>query len=154
MDFYTFVCFSRLETNSTFSSLCGKGGCVKDSWKHFSSNVHCYGHIWGFEFQKIGSQVCFNGYDGSSVFQGVRIGVTTQMKKNVVPFLMGIHFFTHQNNLVVLAWSKLIFVGQLEALLQAYWNNLIVLTLSKLHLVVQLEAFLQALYNFLSHSFK
>jgi hypothetical protein len=41
------------------------------------------------------------------------------MKENVVPFLMGIHSFTHQSNLVVLAWSKLTLVGWLEALLQA-----------------------------------
>jgi hypothetical protein len=49
------------------------------------------------------------------------------MKKNVAPFMMGIHCFIHQINLDVLV-------------------------LSKLRLVVQLEALLQALYGFFSHS--
>jgi hypothetical protein len=50
----------------------------------------------GLSFEKLGAKfVSSLGYDGRSVFQGVRVGVTTQMKENVVPFLMGIHSFTH-----------------------------------------------------------
>ncbi len=75
--------------------------------------------VGGLNFKKLGAKFVSMGYDGSNVFQGVRVGVTSQMKENVVPFLMGIHSFTHQSNLVVLAWSKLTLVGWLEALLQA-----------------------------------
>jgi hypothetical protein len=57
----------------------------------------------GLNFKKLGAKFVSMGYDGSIVFQGVKIGVTTQMKENVVPFLMRIHFLIHQNNLVVLA---------------------------------------------------
>jgi len=35
------------------------------------------------------------GCDGSSVFQGARVGVITQMKEIMVSFLMGIHCFAH-----------------------------------------------------------
>jgi hypothetical protein len=43
----------------------------------------------------LGAKFISMGYDGSSVFQGVRVGITTQMKENVVPFQMGIHCFVH-----------------------------------------------------------
>ncbi len=35
------------------------------------------------------------GCDGNNVFQGARIGITTQTKKNVVSFLMRVHSFGH-----------------------------------------------------------
>ncbi len=57
----------------------------------------------GLNFEKLGAKFILMGYDGSSVFQGVRVGVTTQMKKNVAPVLMEIHSFIHRRNLVVLA---------------------------------------------------
>jgi hypothetical protein len=47
------------------------------------------------------------GRDGNSVFQGAIIGFITQMKKNVVPFMMGILCFVHPINWVVLVLSKL-----------------------------------------------
>jgi hypothetical protein len=53
--------------------------------------------------------------------------VTTQMKYNVAPFMIGVHYFVH-------------------------WTNLVVLVLSKLNLVVLLKALLQALYGFFPHS--
>jgi hypothetical protein len=34
------------------------------------------------------------GCDGNNMFQGVRANVITLMKKNVVPFLMGVHYFS------------------------------------------------------------
>jgi hypothetical protein len=44
------------------------------------------------------------GCDGINMFQGVKINVTTQMKENVVLFLMGL---VHQINTNVLILSRL-----------------------------------------------
>jgi hypothetical protein len=39
--------------------------------------------------------------DGVSVFQGVRTGMTVQLKDNHAPFVMGIHYMSHRTNLAV-----------------------------------------------------
>ncbi len=41
------------------------------------------------------------GYDGKRVFQGANVNVTTQMKKKMIPIIMGMYCFAHQTNLVV-----------------------------------------------------
>jgi hypothetical protein len=56
------------------------------------------------------------------VFQGARIGVTTQMKKNVVSFLMRVHNFGHWTNLVMLVLLKLSLAYQLKVLFQALYR--------------------------------
>ncbi len=81
----------------------------------------------GFNVKQLGVELISMGCNGSSVFRGARASVTTQMKENVAPFLMGVHYFVH-------------------------WTNLAMLVLSKLSLVVQLEVFLHILYGFLFHS--
>jgi hypothetical protein len=48
----------------------------------------------GLNFEKLGAKFILMGYDGSSVFQGVRVGVTAQMKENVAPILMEIHSYS------------------------------------------------------------
>jgi hypothetical protein len=83
--------------------------------------------FWGLNVKQLGAKLISMGCKGNSVFQGAKASLTTQMKKNVAPFMMGIHCFIHQINLDVLV-------------------------LSKLRLVVQLEALLQVLYGFFSHS--
>jgi hypothetical protein len=35
------------------------------------------------------------GYDGNIIFHGARVDVTTQMKYNVAPFMIGMHCFTY-----------------------------------------------------------
>jgi len=35
------------------------------------------------------------GCDGSSVFQGGKVGVTIQMKEIIVPFMIGVPYFVH-----------------------------------------------------------
>ncbi len=35
------------------------------------------------------------GYDGSSVFQGGRVGVIIQMKEIIVPFMIEVPYFVH-----------------------------------------------------------
>jgi hypothetical protein len=83
--------------------------------------------FWGLNVKQLGAKLISMGCKGNSVFQGAKASFTTQMKKNMAPFMMGIHCF-------------------------AYQINLDVLVLSKLRLVVQLEALLQVLYGFFSHS--
>jgi len=60
------------------------------------------------------------GCDGNNVFQGARASVIASMKKNVVPFLMGVHYFAHWTNFIVL-W-KLTLVVCLEALLEVLYG--------------------------------
>jgi hypothetical protein len=49
----------------------------------------------GLNVEKLGTKFISMGFDGNNVFQGAKIGVTTQMKKNVVSFLMRVHNFGH-----------------------------------------------------------
>jgi hypothetical protein len=49
----------------------------------------------GLSVKQLGTKFILMGCDGSSVFQGARVGVTTQMKEIMVSFLMGIHCFAH-----------------------------------------------------------
>jgi hypothetical protein len=71
----------------------------------------------GLSAKQLGAKLISMGCEGNNVFEGARASLTTQMKENVAPFIMGIHCFTHQINLVVLVLSKLRLVVQLEALL-------------------------------------
>ncbi len=83
----------------------------------------------GLSVKQLGAKFISMGCNGSSVFQGAKANITTQMKENLVPFLMGVHYFVHQTNLAMLV-------------------------LSKLSLVVQLESLLHILYGFFSHYLK
>jgi hypothetical protein len=49
----------------------------------------------GLSAKQLEAKLISMGCDGSSVFQGVRVGVITQMKENVVSFFMGIGCFAH-----------------------------------------------------------
>jgi hypothetical protein len=57
------------------------------------------------------------GYHSSSVFKGLQVGVNTQMKEIVVPFMIEMHYFIHQTNLVAFVLLKLNLVVSLESLL-------------------------------------
>jgi len=76
--------------------------------------------------EKLGVKLTSMGCDGSSVLQGAWASVTTQMKDNVAPFMIGMHCFAH-------------------------WTNLIVLVLSKFNLVAHFETLFQVSYVFFSH---
>jgi hypothetical protein len=45
--------------------------------------------------EKLGAKFISMGCDDNSVFQSVRVGVTTKMKENVILFLMGVHCFAY-----------------------------------------------------------
>ncbi len=69
----------------------------------------------------LGSKLISMGCDDNSIFQDAIISVTTKMKKMVVPFMIEIHCFVQQTNLVMLVLSKLNLVAWLEVLLQAIY---------------------------------
>jgi hypothetical protein len=69
---------------------------------------------------------CF-GVDGVDVFQGIKSGVTKQIKENYAPHSIGVHYVTHRTNLAMQ-------------------------TLSKLPLVIWLENMLQTLHSYFAHS--
>jgi hypothetical protein len=50
----------------------------------------------------LGLKLMSMGYDGNSVFQGAKVGRTTQMKEIIVPFMIKVHCFAHLMNLTVL----------------------------------------------------
>jgi hypothetical protein len=43
----------------------------------------------------LGLKLISTGYDDNNIFQGARIGVFTQMKEIVVPFMIKVHSFVH-----------------------------------------------------------
>jgi hypothetical protein len=49
----------------------------------------------GLSVKQLGAKFISMGCNGSSVFQGAKASITTQMKENLVPFLMGVHYFAH-----------------------------------------------------------
>jgi len=50
------------------------------------------------------------GCDGSSVFQGHKIGVTQQFNEKVVPFIMWVHYFAPKTNLTIITLFDVPFV--------------------------------------------
>ncbi len=52
------------------------------------------------KFDLASKLVCF-GVDGVTTFQGSKIGVTVELKKNHAPLMLGVHCAAHQINLVV-----------------------------------------------------
>jgi hypothetical protein len=62
------------------------------------------------------------GADGVSVFQGVRTGVTVQLKENHAPFVFGMHCMSHRTNLAVQTLSQVPLVTRIEELLQGLYS--------------------------------
>ena len=62
--------------------------------------------------------LCFR-VDGALVFQGTHNGVTSQLRKEFDPFLLGIHYCGHRLNLVVQSLVETQIVSGMEALLAA-----------------------------------
>jgi hypothetical protein len=65
--------------------------------------------------------VCF-GCNGDYVFQGIRIGVITQIREQTTPYLINAHCVAHQTNLVVLVLSKLSLVVCIGGMLQSLYT--------------------------------
>jgi fatty acid desaturase len=75
----------------------------------------------GVGVKDLGLKFISMGYDDNIVFQSASVGVITQMKKRVVPFMIGVHCFVHWMYLAVLVLLKLSLVTWLEVLLQAVY---------------------------------
>jgi hypothetical protein len=58
----------------------------------------------------------------SSVFQGHRTCVTTQFKDKIVPFIIIVHCFAQQTNLMIITLSNVPLVHQLEGILQIMYG--------------------------------
>ncbi len=59
---------------------------------------------------------CF-GVDGVDVFQGIKSGVTKQIKENYAPHSIGVHYVTHYTNLAI-KLIRIAFGDLLENMLQ------------------------------------
>jgi hypothetical protein len=65
--------------------------------------------------------VCFRT-NGVNVFQGVKVGVTTQLMMKHVPYVNGVHCMAHHTNLVVQTLGGLSLVTKTESLLSFTYN--------------------------------
>ncbi len=78
-----------------------------------------------FDHDLVTKVVCFS-VDGAATFQGIKIGVATQLIKKSSPFCILVHCIVHRTNLVVLTLSDLLIVVKIETLLVGvykYFNH-------------------------------
>ncbi len=75
----------------------------------------------GVGVKDLGLRLISMGCDDNNIFQDSRIGVITKMKKTIAPFMIEVHCFVQQMNLVMLVLLKLNLVAWLEVLLQAMY---------------------------------
>ena len=73
-------------------------------------------HHGGLHAAQIARKLVSFGGDGVSVFQRSRLGVTTRLKHQHAPFMIGVHFLAHRTNLAVQPISNLSIVAKLETL--------------------------------------
>ncbi len=82
-------------------------------------NVFQYGGLLEFE---LASKLISFGANGVSIFQGAKIGVTTQLKEKFSPYMLGVHCVAHRTNLVIQTLSKLPLVSKIETMLQSIYT--------------------------------
>ncbi len=72
------------------------------------SNVilNCLPIYGDLTMRKVSNKFYFFGFNGVVVFIGVRSGVTTQIYKRLLPFMLAIHCVMHCTNLVMQTFSK------------------------------------------------
>ncbi len=63
--------------------------------------------------ENIASKLITFGVDRMSVFQGVKIGVTVQLKTQNALFMIGVHCMSHCTNLAMQTLSKMGIVGKI-----------------------------------------
>jgi hypothetical protein len=83
--------------------------------------LKCLLEFGGLSLEELCEKLVNIGCNGSSVFQGHKKGVTHQFEEKVVPFVIRVHYFVHKTNLVVIILSDVLFVHQLEFLLQSFY---------------------------------
>ncbi len=82
-------------------------------------NVFQYG---GLLESYLASKLKKFGVDGVLVSQGAKSGVTTQLRENFAPYMLGVHYVTQSINLVVQTLSKLPLVSKIETMLQTNYT--------------------------------
>jgi hypothetical protein len=55
------------------------------------------------------------------MFQGHCISINTQVKENIAPYFIGVHYMAHQTNLTIVALSNMPFMFHSEAMLQSLY---------------------------------
>jgi len=55
------------------------------------------------------------------VFQGHHNGAITQVKEQIALYVLGVHSMAHQTNLIVLVFSKMNLVANIESMLQSLY---------------------------------
>ncbi len=83
--------------------------------------LNAMGRYVGFTNEAIASKLVYLGCNGDYVFQGIWIGVFIQTWEQIAPYLIGVHYVTHQTNLVILVLSKLSLVACIEGMLQSLY---------------------------------
>jgi hypothetical protein len=67
----------------------------------------------GLRLDELVGKLINNGCNGNSVFWGLKLGVTLQLKEEVALFVTRVHCFTHKTNLTVIILSSVLLVHQL-----------------------------------------
>jgi hypothetical protein len=92
-----------------------EGGAIANIKNVVLATLITYG---GMINEQVFEHVMCLGVDGVFTFQGVRLGVTTLMRTQQTPFLIGIHFMAYRTNFVVQSLSSMPMVSKLKDLLQ------------------------------------
>ncbi len=79
------------------------------------------GKYGGLTNSNIASKWICLGCDSDLIFQGIWSRVINQIKEQIAPFLIGVHYVTHQTNLAILVLSKLSLVMHIESMLQSLY---------------------------------
>jgi hypothetical protein len=71
---------------------------------------------------EIANKLVYLGENGVNVFQGVKVGVTTQLMTKHAPYVKSVHCMAHHTNLVVRTLGGLSLVTKIESLLSFTYN--------------------------------
>jgi len=110
-----------MEAHSYCLPMCWEISLFVTSDNFFSLVVKCMLDFCGLKVEELARKLVNIGCDESNVFQGHRTSMTTQFKDKVVPFIIGMHCFAHQTNLVVITLSNVLLLHWLEGILQSMY---------------------------------
>ncbi len=83
--------------------------------------LKCLLEFGGLRLEELCEKLVNIGCNGNNMFQGHMTGVTQQFKKKVVPFVIGVHYFVHKTNLVIITLLDVPFVNQFKFLLRSFY---------------------------------
>jgi hypothetical protein len=94
--------FKKLPILLNLKTLVG-GGIINNLSNMILNCLLVYGEL---TMQKVINKFNFLGSNGVAMFIGVYSGVTTQIYKRLLPFMLAIHCVVHWTNLVMQTFSK------------------------------------------------